>query len=177
MRHEVCLCNMRTLPCNWQQNMSQSMLATQPVVTISFETQVHALRHWNAKQDGHLRLTLVSLLHEFGKVPPNRFPSSSSEDNCTDKRPQHTLSIADILYTITTYTKKDQAVTSCPLTNDFTTLQQLLWLTWVRSLHDSGKVPTSWFSSRNMFSMFCSSGSEVVFYFCHNTKCTLVTGK
>lgn len=69
----------------------------------------------------------------------------------------------------TMYTEKDQAVTSRSLTNDFTILQQLLTLTRVRSLQDSGKIPTSWLSVNHTFSMFCNNGS--------NTTCTLATGK
>ena len=49
-----------------------------------------------SKMVQHSRLTLVSLLHEFGKVPPSRFPTRNSEDNCTGKRPQYALRMADI---------------------------------------------------------------------------------
>ena len=61
------------------------MHATQLLVTTSFETQVNACTsEMQGKVVQHVRLTLVSLLHDSGKVPPSRFSRRDREFNCTN---------------------------------------------------------------------------------------------
>ena len=76
--------------------MRQSTHTAQLLVTISFKTHFtqcvelchNALSHrMQSKVVQHLRLTLVSLLHDSGKVPLSLFPRRVNETNCTSNNP------------------------------------------------------------------------------------------
>ena len=63
--------------------MSQTMHATQLLVTITLGHSTIVTTEMQGKGLQHARLTLVSLLHDSGNVPPSRFSRRAKEVNCS----------------------------------------------------------------------------------------------